>query len=113
VTHRWRKENSNYRSLSKGEWKGRTRRHASQGKAALETAVAAQETLVLETPHRLPDSELAHFLTRSPSWQRNPCSSELLQLRDIGTGAILDLLNGTAADALEDALRMIGTLPGP
>jgi hypothetical protein len=36
---------------------------------ALETAVAAQETLVLETPHRLPDSELTHYLTRSP-WRQ-------------------------------------------
>src|SRR5712671_6027892 len=39
---------------------------AVQAVVALETAVATQETLVLETPHRLPDSELAHYLTRSP-----------------------------------------------
>jgi hypothetical protein len=38
---------------------------------ALETAVAAQKALVLETPHRLPDSVLAHYLTRSPWWQGN------------------------------------------
>ena len=30
---------------------------------ALETAVAAEEALILETPHRLPDSKLAHYLT--------------------------------------------------
>ena len=74
---------------------------------ALETAVAAQETLVLETPHRLPDSEFAHYLTRSPWWQGNPCSSELLQSRDTRTGAILVLLSGAAVDAagvLEDAV---------
>src|SRR4029077_6564630 len=32
---------------------------------------------VLETPHRLPDSELAHYSTRSPWWHGNraPASS--------------------------------------
>ena len=55
----------------------------------------------------VPDSEFAHYLTCSPWWQGNPCSSELLQLRDIGMGAILDLLRGPAIDAagaLEDAV---------
>src|SRR5260370_145834 len=33
---------------------------AGQGEIVLEAAVAAEETLVLEAPHRLPDSELAH-----------------------------------------------------
>src|SRR5215469_6253570 len=36
---------------------------------ALEAAIAAQETFVLETPHRLSDSELTHRLTRL-SWQK-------------------------------------------
>ena len=36
---------------------------AEQVVVVLETAVAAQKALVLETPHRLPDSELAHYLT--------------------------------------------------
>jgi hypothetical protein len=36
---------------------------AEQVVVVLETAVAAQEALVLETPHRLPDSELAHYST--------------------------------------------------
>ena len=40
-----------------------------------------QEALVLETPHRLPDSELAHYLTRSPCG-RETALGELLQLRD-------------------------------
>ena len=50
---------------------------AVQVVVALEPAVAAQEALVLETPHRLPDSELAHYSTRSPWWQGNraPVSS--------------------------------------
>ena len=34
---------------------------AEQVVVVLETAVAAQEALVLEAPHRLPDSELAHY----------------------------------------------------
>jgi hypothetical protein len=42
---------------------------------ALKAAAAGQETLVLETPHRLSDSELAHYLTRSPWWQKDPCSA--------------------------------------
>src|SRR6516162_10973361 len=86
---------------------------AVQVVVALETAVAAQETLVLETPHRLSDSELAHYLTPSPWWQGTPCSSELLQSRDTDTRAILVLLSGAAVDAagaLEDAVT-IGTTP--
>ena len=36
---------------------------AEQVVVVLETAVAAQKALVLETPHRLPDPELAHYST--------------------------------------------------
>ncbi len=35
---------------------------AEQVFVVLETAIAAQQALVLETPHRLPDPELAHYL---------------------------------------------------
>jgi hypothetical protein len=40
----------------------------------LEAAVAAEETLVLEAPHRLPDSELAHRSVSPPypSSRRTP-----------------------------------------
>ena len=81
---------------------------------ALETAVAAQETLVLETPHRLPDSEFTHYLTPSPWRQGTPCSGELLQSRDTGTGAILVLLSVpplTPQASSRTPLRMIGTTP--
>jgi alpha-D-ribose 1-methylphosphonate 5-phosphate C-P lyase len=74
-------------------------RLAVQVVAVLETAVAAQEALILETPHRLPDAKLAHYSTRFAWWQENPYSAEFLQLRDTGTGAILVLLSGAAADA--------------
>src|SRR5262249_13386992 len=39
---------------------------------ALKTAVAAQKTLVLETPHRLPNTEFAHYVTCS-AWCEEVC----------------------------------------
>ena len=70
---------------------------AVQVVVALEAAVAAQEALVLETPHRLADSELTHRSTRSPVAE-NSCSDQPLQLRVNGAGAILVLLSGAVAD---------------
>src|SRR4029077_2877844 len=72
---------------------------AVQVVVALEPAVAAQERRVLETPHRSPDSELAHYLTRSPWWQGTTCSGGLLQSRDTVTGVMLVLLNCAAVVA--------------
>jgi hypothetical protein len=68
---------------------------AMQVVVALEATVAAQEALVLETPHWLADSELAHRSTRSPVAE-NSCSHQFLQLRVDGAGAILVLLSGAA-----------------
>ena len=59
---------------------------------ALEAAVASQEALVLEAPHRLPDPELAHYFDPlSVVARENPSPGEALQLRDTVAGAILVL----------------------
>src|SRR5215469_6188926 len=68
---------------------------------ALEAAVAAQETLVLETSHRLSDSELTHRSTHSRVAE-DSCSDQSLQLRTNGAGAILVLWSGAVADPWPD-----------
>src|SRR5205085_5946812 len=56
---------------------------AGQGDVVLKAAIAAQQALILETPHRLSDSELAHRSisppSRRPGESRDPPRCEMLK----------------------------------
>src|SRR5215469_14853871 len=60
---------------------------AMQVVVALETAVTAEQTLVFETPHRLPDPELPHDFGSALCRVRQLPSVEVPPFRDAGADA--------------------------